>query len=171
MQLTDSHILSMHLKEPSSASLGLQGVFDAMADAAKAKSFAADDDEPSASTFGTTLFSEVCGSSSENCLISPLSVEKALALVKAGATIGSENEAEIASVLGPPFLIEQADEEDNGDSDVQLLVATSLWANELKESFVEKAISEHSAEALPLPTYYTPIGELYFRHNKLLMMI
>jgi len=113
--------------------------------------------EPSASAaFGTSLFSEVCDTfPSGNVLISPLSVHKALALVKDGATSGSQNEAELQQALGPPSMIEQTDE----DPDVELSIATSIWANDLKPSYVGEASENHSAAAFPLPTRYTTIDE------------
>lgn len=91
--------------------------------------------------FGATLFAEVCSNTlSGNVLISPLSVYKALALVNDGATPGSDNKAEMEQVLGPPFSVQETEGEDTDDADVQLTVATSLWADELKQLFVDKAI-------------------------------
>ncbi|KAL7551341.1 hypothetical protein ACHAWF_014533 [Thalassiosira exigua] len=119
-----------------------------------------DENEPSASTFGTSLFSEVCASApSGNILLSPLSVYKALVLVKDGATVGSETEAELTEVFGPPSLVEQTDEEGNGDADVQLSMASSIWANDLRQSFINGAKSKHSAEAFPRPSHYTTIDD------------
>lgn len=136
-----------------------------MTDAAKAKfarpsDYAAVDgsEEPSASAFGTSLFSKVCEDfPTGNVLLSPLSVHKALALVRDGATIGSTNEAEMKQLLGSSSSIEETAED--GDPDVQLNIATSIWVNNLKESYVNGAITNHSAEAEPLPERYTPIDE------------
>jgi len=176
------------LSEQPSSSVGLKGVFAAIADevnkfAGLSDHTAVDDkqnnrgdkdykiyirgkmrsnektvqenSEPSASTFGTSLFSEVCADfPSGNVLLSPLSVNNALVLVKDGATIGSENESELERVLGPPSLIE-----DDGDSDVQLIMASSIWANSLKQSYIDGAISNHSADAFPMPSRYTPVDK------------
>lgn len=109
---------------------------------------------PSPSDFGTSLFSEVCGVfPSGNVLISPLSVHKALTLVKDGATAGSQTEAELKQVLGPPSMIEQTGD----DPDVELSIATSIWADDLKPSYVEDARENYSAAAFPLPKRYTDI--------------
>mmetsp|Transcript_13425 Transcript_13425/g.29154 ORF Transcript_13425/g.29154 Transcript_13425/m.29154 type:complete len:432 (+) Transcript_13425:111-1406(+) len=155
------------LSKDSSSANGLRDAFDTMADAAKAKFAGLSDhaavggsEEPelSASAFGTSLFSEVCEEfPSGNVLLSPLSVHKALALVKDGATIGSENEAELKQLLGSSSSIEQTSED--GECDVQLSIATSIWANRLKQSYVDGAVENHSAEAFPLPDRYTPVDD------------
>ena len=116
--------------------------------------------EPTPTTFGTTLFSEVCTiHPSGNVLLSPLSVFKALALVEEGATIGSENCSQLKRVLGSSSTIERTEDEDNEDSDVQLIMASSVWGDRLKQSYVDAVMSEHSAEALPMPMRFTPIDE------------
>jgi hypothetical protein len=55
--------------------------------------------------------------------------------VKDGATIGSDNLAEMEKVLGSPSLIEQTEHEGNDDPNVQLKIANSVWTNDLKDSF------------------------------------
>lgn len=116
--------------------------------------------EPSASAFGTSLFTELCANSpSENVLLSPVSVYTALALVKAGATVGSRNEFELGQVLGTSSLNIQTEEKVDSNTDVQLRVASSIWANRLKQSYVDGAIANHSAEARPLPSRYTPVDK------------
>lgn len=150
--------LSMELSPPA----GLRGAFDAMANVAKSKVIGLSDhssavydddgDEPSASAFGTALFSEVSNSTSGNILLSPLSLYKCLALVKAGATIDSLTEAEMAHVLGPSPQLEPTEGEG-----VTLNIANSVWANELRESYVEGLKEKYSADAFPLPSRYTDI--------------
>ena len=46
---------------------------------------------------------------------------------------------------------------DNGD--VILETATSIWADDLKQSYIKKMKSKHSSEAFPLPSTYTPVNE------------
>jgi len=116
----------------------------------------------SPSAFGTRLFSEVCDVfPSENVLISPLSVHKALTLVKDGATAGSQNEAELQQLLDPPSMIEQTDD----DPDVELSIATSVWADQLKTSYVEEVTKDDSTAAFPLPRRYTPIDDWIFNNT------
>ncbi|KAL7537445.1 hypothetical protein ACHAWF_005774 [Thalassiosira exigua] len=162
-------------RQEYSSTTGLESVLSAVAKMASELSISPDraglrgkakndvfyeESEPSASSFGTSLFSEVCASTpSGNILLSPLSVYKALIMVKDGATAGSDNEAELAKVLGPPSLVERTDEEGNGDADVQLSMASSIWANDLRQSFIDGAKSKRSAEAFPRPSHYTTIDD------------
>ena len=79
--------------------------------------------------------------------------------MKDGATIGSDNLAEMEKVLGSPSLIEQTEHEDNNDPDVQLTIANSVWANDLKDSFIEHVQANHNGEAKPMPSRYSTIDE------------
>ena len=136
----------------------LRGAFDAMKAAAKAKYADVNDiaDFSPASTFGTTLFSTVSANFPDgNVLISPLSVHKSLAMVKDGATIGSDNLAEMKQVLGTSSSIDPS----NDDPGVQLTIANSVWANDLRPSFIETIKKDHNGEAKPLPDRYTTIND------------
>lgn len=90
-----------------------------------------------------------------NVLISPLSVHTSLAMVKDGATIGSDNLAEMKQVLGPPSSIDSSDD----DPDVKLTIANSIWANGLRQSFIETIKKDHDGEAKPLPVHYNTIND------------
>ena len=104
-------------------------------------------------------------------LFSPLSISQSIALLKDGATIQSENESELSRLLGPPSLLEsndstlarilhsRSDNDDGSDADVQLQIATSIWADKLKSSYIESAKSTHLAEAFPLPTSYSVVNQ------------
>ena len=129
-----------------------------------------DNVEPDSSTFGTVLFKEICQDpklpQSSNVLFSPLSVYQALALAKDGATIGSDNENELEQLLGPDdiqneylSLQEQASGDADPDSDVQLTMATSIWADELKQEYIDMAKDKYSAGAFPLPSRWTPVDD------------
>lgn len=74
-----------------------------------------------------------------------------------GATIGSDNLAEMEKVLGSPSLIEQTEHEGNDDPDVQLKIANSVWTNDLKDSFMETVQANHNGEAKPMPSRYSTI--------------
>jgi len=113
-------------------------------------------DTSDSSAFGTQLFKTVADNFPEgNVLISPLSVSKALDMVKDGATEGSDNEAEMEQVLGPSSLIEQTENEGSDDPDVTLSIANSVWADNLKESFIETVQDDHDAAAFPMPSRYS----------------
>ncbi|KAL7516476.1 hypothetical protein ACHAWX_001487 [Stephanocyclus meneghinianus] len=115
----------------------------------------------SSSRFGTELFAQVCQSSPEtNVLISPLSVYRALELVEDGATESSDNRAELNRLLGPHELRDQVKAIiDSTDGDVQLNMATSVWADNLKASYMDHLIAEHSAEVFSLPETYAPVDD------------
>ena len=115
-------------------------------------------DAADSSAFGTQLFKTVSDNFPEgNVLISPLSVSKALDMVKVGATEGSDNEAEMEQVLGSRSLIEQTEKEGSDDPDVTLSIANSVWADNLKESFIETVQDEHDAAAFPMPSRYSTV--------------
>jgi serine protease inhibitor len=136
-----------------------------------------DQTERSSSTFGTTLFSKVCDSlpTNNNVLVSPLSVYQALSLVKDGATIGSDNELEMVTLLSPPEaqdhanMLQKLAEQTNSTSDVQLSMATSIWTDGLKQSYIEAAKVSQSAETFPLPETFTPVDD--WIENKTMGMI
>jgi len=115
-------------------------------------------DTADSSAFGTQLFKTVADNFPEgNVLISPLSVQKALDMVKDGATEGSDNEAEMEQVLGSRSLIEQTENEGSDDPDVMLSIANSVWADNLKDSFIETVQDEHDAAAFPMPSRYSTV--------------
>ena len=113
---------------------------------------------PSSTNFGTELFLEVSDStkSGDNILISPLSVYNTLELVTEGATAGSETQLQLEKVLGSPPHISDTDEKEYG---VTLSTASSIWADNLKQSYVKSMNSEHSSQAFRLPPTYTPVNE------------
>ncbi|KAL7473058.1 hypothetical protein ACHAXS_013428 [Conticribra weissflogii] len=117
------------------------------------------------SEFGTNLFSQLASDSSShnNILFSPLSITQSLALIRDGATLESDNEAELSRLLGPPSLLEKERQlriqSAEKNDDVKLKIATSLWADDFKSSYVELAKSTHLAEAYPLPTSYSSINK------------
>lgn len=76
-----------------------------------------------------------------------------------GATIGSDNLAEMEKVLGSPSLIEQTEHEGNDDPDVQLKIANSVWTNDLKDSFMETVQANHNGEARTMPSRYSTIDD------------
>ena len=110
------------------------------------------------SAFGTQLFKTVADNFPEgNVLVSPLSVQKALDMVKDGATEGSDNEAEMEQVLGSRSSIEQTKNEGSDDPNVMLSIANSVWADNLKESFIETVQDDHDAAAFPMPSRYSTV--------------
>ena len=113
---------------------------------------------PSTTNFGTELFLEVSDStkSGENILISPLSVYNALELVKEGATAASETQSQLEKVLGSPPHISDTDDKKYG---VTLSTASSIWADNLKQSYMKSMKSEHSSQAFRLPPTYTPVNK------------
>ncbi|KAL7489639.1 hypothetical protein ACHAW6_015311 [Cyclotella cf. meneghiniana] len=113
------------------------------------------------SSFGTALFAQICRASpNSNVLISPLSVYRALELVEDGATASSDNRAELDRLLGPQELREQVRAIiGSTDGDVQLNMATSVWADDLKASYMEHVKTEHAAEAFGLPETYGPVDD------------
>jgi len=113
---------------------------------------------PSTTNFGTELFLEVSNStkSGDNILISPLSVYNALELVTEGATAGSETQSQLEKVLGSPPHISDTDDKKYG---VTLSTASSIWADDLKQSYVKSMKSEHSSQAFRLPPTYTPVNK------------
>jgi serpin B len=116
------------------------------------------------SAFGTNLFSELCDEFEGNILLSPFSVYLALSLLKDGATAGSKTESELLRVLGPESAQNQAkalrDEFIGRDSnsEVQLSVATSIWADGLKTDYIKMAEEKYSAEAMSLPDSYSVVN-------------
>ncbi|KAL7542582.1 hypothetical protein ACHAXR_011911 [Thalassiosira sp. AJA248-18] len=120
----------------------------------------------SLSSFGTSLFSELCAEfPHSNVLFSPLSVYQALALVNDGATLRSENKLEMKQLLGPKtiqsqaLLLQKQSEENGANADVQLNIATSIWANGLKLSYIAGAQESQSADAFRLPETYTAVDK------------
>ena len=124
-------------------------------------------DAESSSAFGTALFSELCTElpPEDNVLVSPLSVYQALALAKAGATRGSPNEAEMNQLLGNQtvqdhaLMLQKQAENIDPTSDVQLSMATSLWANQIRQSYNITAQKVFSAEAFDLPETYSEVDD------------
>ncbi|KAL3781790.1 hypothetical protein HJC23_009220 [Cyclotella cryptica] len=99
------------------------------------------------SSFGAALFAQLCDASPEtNVLISPLSVYRALELVEDGATANKLRE-QVKAVI------------DSAGSGVQLNMATSVWADDLKTSYMDHLMTEHSAEAFSLPETYGPVDD------------
>ena len=117
--------------------------------------------QEAASSFGTQLFKTVSDNFPEgNILISPLSVAKALAMVRDGATKDSDNLYQMSDVLGPPSFIEQTEHEGNDDPDVQLLIANSVWSDsKLRDSYIEKVETKHGGEAFELPSRYSKVDD------------
>jgi serine protease inhibitor len=90
------------------------------------------------------------------------SVYRALEMLEDGATASSDNKAELDRLLGPRQLrdeVKALQEFDTTDGDVQLNMATSIWADELKESFVDHMIDAHDSEVFDLPTTYEPVDD------------
>lgn len=115
--------------------------------------------------FSTELFLEVSDStkSGDNFLISPLSVYNALELVKEGATAGSETQSQLQKVLGSPPHISDTDDKEYG---VTLSTASSIWADNLKQTYVKSMKSEHSSQAFRLPPTYTPVNKWIEKETK-----
>ena len=124
--------------------------------------YAADENSDSAesissSSFGTQLFAAVADNfPSGNILISPVSIAKALEIVVVGATEGSDTEIELKQVLGPPSLVETVVD---GESDVQLIIANSVWADKLKQSYIDDLSKNFNADAFKLPSRYSTIDK------------
>ena len=80
-------------------------------------------------------------------------------LLEDGATASSKCRAELDDLLGPRELREQVKvlQEFDTRGDVQLNLATSVWANELKDSYITHLTTEHSADAFDLPQDFSPI--------------
>lgn len=111
----------------------------------------------SSSTFGTQLFAAVADNfPTGNILISPVSIAKALEMVLIGTTEGSDTEIELKQVLGPPSLVKATVD---GESDVQLTIANSVWADKLKQSYIDGLAESHNADAFKLPSRYSTIDE------------
>ena len=109
------------------------------------------------SNFGTQLFAAVADNfPSGNILISPVSIAKALEMVVNGATEGSDTQIELKQVLGPPSLVETTVD---GKSDVQLTIANSVWADKLKQSYINGLAENFNADAFKLPSRYTTIDK------------
>jgi serpin B len=114
------------------------------------------------SGFATKLFSVLCDNEStkgENILISPLSLIQILVLLKDGATSQSQNYNQLSNLVGASdlenaislqkqFLDGASSDQNNG---VELNIATSLWTDSLKQSFISSSKSKHSAAVFPLP--------------------
>ena len=117
--------------------------------------------EAAYSSFGTQLFKTVSDNFPEgNILISPMSVAKALAMVRDRVTKDSDNLYQMSDVLGPPSFIEQTEHEGNDDPDVQLLIANSVWSDaSLRPSFIERVETKHGGEAFELPSRYSKVDE------------
>ena len=89
-------------------------------------------------------------------------VYRALEMVEDGATASSDNRDELDSLLGPLEIREQVkalQTYDTTGGDVQLNMATSIWANDLKDSYVEHMITEHSADGFELPKTFAPVDD------------
>lgn len=110
--------------------------------------------------FATQLFSVMCSDESrkgENILVSPLSIIESLALIKDGATAKSRNRLQMTKLLDPS-VVEAAHSlhkqslggraaQKNG---VEISIATSLWADSVKQSYSHIAKSVHFADTFPL---------------------
>jgi len=109
------------------------------------------------SNFGTQLFAAVVDNfPSGNILISPVSIAKALEMVLIGTTEGSDTEMELKQVLGPPSLVETTVDD---ESDVQLTIANSVWADKLKQSYIDDLAKNFNADAFKLPSRYSTIDK------------
>ena len=87
---------------------------------------------------------------------------RALELVEDGATAGSKTRAELDDLLGPSDLrakIKALQRFDTTGGAVQLNMATSIWANDLKAKYMNHTTNDHFAEAFELPQTYTPVDE------------
>ena len=156
LNLQHMHLLTTVIILSTTPGAYSQISFADMVDKAKAKFYDSTTvDADSTFGFGTRLFLEVSEISPENVLISPLSVYNALNLLQEGSTPGSKTESQF-KILGYQPVIGDTD---NGD--VILETATSIWADDLKQSYIKKMKSKHSseAEAFPLPSTYTPVNE------------
>jgi serpin B len=85
-------------------------------------------------------------------------------LVAAGATASSDNEIELNSLLGTKEERQKAAEISAGlsytaDADVQLDTATSVWANDLKQSYIDEVQTTYSADSYPMPPDFHPIDD------------
>ena len=132
----------------------------------------------SPSTFATQLFSVMCNDVStkgENILLSPLSIIHSLGLLKDGATLSSDNHHQLtnlvnASVLDQaPLLLKQCtDGGSDQEREVELSIATSIWTDSLKQSYIDLAKSTHSADVLPLPkqNLFATINQWVTDHTK-----
>lgn len=113
-----------------------------------------------AAEFGVDIFISLCEEKiGENVLISPLSIIMALGLLQDGATIKSRNHYQLKSVLHPVnvdkalSLYQQSDKNSPSSqkNGVELLAASSIWTDSLKQSYIELAKSKHFADTCPLP--------------------
>jgi len=116
--------------------------------------------------FGVALFTQLASMypSDPVVLICPLSVAGALALVTAGATPASKNEAELLGTLR----VSRADKLveasramlSDGKSGVSLRVANSVWTSKaILSSYVQLAQTTYDAQANPLPASFDPINK------------
>ncbi|KAL7474718.1 hypothetical protein ACHAW6_000680, partial [Cyclotella cf. meneghiniana] len=118
-----------------------------------------------AGDFGTSFFAEVCNSFPDsNVLVSPFSVYQALALVADGATASSDNEFELERFLGSTkerhrILAAAAGLFQAVDAGVQLDIASSIWANELKTSYIHEVQIRYSVESFQLPHTFRPVDD------------
>lgn len=83
-------------------------------------------------------------------------------MVEDGATASSDNRAELDRLLGPLKLREQVkalQAFDTTTGDVQLNMATSIWANDLKDSYIDHMLTDHSADGFDLPRTYAPVDD------------
>jgi serine protease inhibitor len=83
-------------------------------------------------------------------------------MLEDGATSSSDTKNELDRLLGPRQLrneVKALEEFDTTGGDVQLNMATSVWARELKESYIEHMIDAHDSEVFALPATYTPVDD------------
>jgi serpin B len=112
------------------------------------------------SAFATRLFAVLCNDVStqgENILISPLSIIQSLGLLKDGATATSGNHKQLTNLVDAPVLDPAlsllkhcTNSGSSQEKDVELSIATSLWTDSLKQSYIDLAKSKFSADILPL---------------------
>jgi len=63
---------------------------------------------------------------------------------------------ELKQVLGPPSLVETTVDD---ESDVQLTIANSVWADKLKQSYIDDLAKNFNADAFKLPSRYSTIDK------------
>jgi len=120
------------------------------------------------SAFAPTLFAEVCAveGTGNNVLVSPLSMYQLLALLDLGTTPDSDTDRELNKLLGSEEDRENVNSFQNVAAEgVDLNLATSIWANKLRRSFIKKARRKQGASSFPLPLTYEPINQWVSDHT------
>jgi serine protease inhibitor len=112
------------------------------------------------SSFAFNLFSALSAYLSgedSNILISPYSIASALSLVLAGATIGSQCQQELQSVLNISSHEDISTLTQSLTQSSAFTSATGIWSRDLKQSYIDVVQRTYRAEASELPRTYEPI--------------